>query len=63
MTGAPSNQSAESPSAAGAMKTVTLTNNGPAMIYPFIRGENIGQDPNATATNQYYDPQDVTGVE
>lgn len=49
--------------AEGAMKTVTLTNNSPDMIYPFIRGENIGQDPNATGTNHYYDPLDVTGQE
>jgi hypothetical protein len=53
MKNAPWNMSFESPSAAGAMKTITLTNNGPAMIYPFIRGENIGQDPNATSSNKY----------
>jgi hypothetical protein len=47
----------------GAMKTVTLTNNSPEMIYPFIRGENIGKDPNANPGNQYYDPLDVTGQE
>jgi hypothetical protein len=63
MPGAPSTQTVESPSAAGAMKTVTLTNNSSSMIYPFIRGENIGQDPNATSANKYYDPQDATGVE
>jgi hypothetical protein len=50
-----------SPSAEGAMKTVTLTNNGPAMIYPFIRGENLGKDPNSNS--QYYDPQDLVGKE
>jgi hypothetical protein len=49
--------------AEGAMKTVTLTNNSQDMIYPFIRGENIGKDPNATPGNQYYDPLDVTGQE
>ena len=63
MPGAPSTSSFESPSAAGAMKTITLTNNGPSMIYPFIRGENTGQDPNATSANKYYDPQDVVGQE
>ena len=63
MPGAPSTASVQSPSAAGAMKTITLTNNGPSMIYPFIRGENTGQDPNATSKNQYYDPQDVVGQE
>jgi hypothetical protein len=49
----------ESPSAAGAMKTITLTNNGPNTIYPFIRGENNGEDPNSTTKSKYYDPQDV----
>ncbi|MHB1556939.1 MAG: hypothetical protein ACYC61_05620, partial [Isosphaeraceae bacterium] len=60
---APGGQDLPSPAAAGAMKTVTLTNNSPEMIYPFIRGENQGKDPNATTTNQYYDPQDVHGHE
>jgi hypothetical protein len=63
MPGAPWNMSFPKPSADGAMKTITLTNNGPAMIYPFIRGENRGMDPNATSTNKYYDPQDVVGKE
>ncbi|WZO98625.1 hypothetical protein EP7_000205 [Isosphaeraceae bacterium EP7] len=45
------------------MKTITLTNNGNSMVYPFIRGANTGQDPNATSTNKYYDPQDVVGQE
>ena len=49
--------------AEGAMKTITLTNNGPVTIYPFIRGENIGQDPNATSGNKYYDPQDAVDQE
>ena len=34
----------------------------PATIYPFIRGENTGQDPASTSGNLYYDPQDVTGL-
>ncbi len=63
MPGAPWNESFPSPEEAGAMKTITLTNNGPNMIYPFIRGENRGQDPNATSPNTYYDPQDVVGME
>ena len=63
MPGAPSTASFQSPSAAGAMKTITLTNNGTSMVYPFIRGANTGQDPNATSTNKYYDPQDVVGQE
>jgi len=63
MPGAPWNKSFDSPSTAGAMKTITLTNNGPEMIYPFIRGENTGQDPNATSPNTYYDPQDVVKQE
>jgi len=63
MPGAPSTASFPSPSAAGAMKTITLTNNSGAMVYPFIRGANTGQDPNATSTNKYYDPQDVVGQE
>jgi hypothetical protein len=63
MPGAPWNMSFPSPSEAGAMKTITLTNNGPEMIYPFIRGENLGQDPNATSPNKYYDPQDALGLE
>ena len=45
------------------MKTITLTNNSGSMVYPFIRGANTGQDPNATSTNKYYDPQDVVGQE
>ena len=61
MPGAPSTASFPSPSAAGAMKTITLTNNGPSMVYPFIRGANTGQDPNATSTNKYYDRSDVVG--
>ena len=48
-----------SPSAAGAMKTITLRNNSKETIYPFIRGENNGMDPNSTTTFKYYDPQDV----
>ena len=52
-----------SPSAAGAMKTITLTNNSNASIYPFIRGENTGKDPNATPMNAPYDPQDLAGHE
>ncbi len=70
MSGAPSTASVESPSTAGAMKTITLTNNGQSMIYPFIRGENTGKDPNSPSKNpdgspknQYYDPQDVVGQE
>jgi hypothetical protein len=57
----PGKLSFPSPSAAGAMKTITLTNNDPEQIYPFIRGENRGQDPNATSPNKFYDPQDAEG--
>ena len=52
-----------SPSQAGAMKTVALTNNGPNTIYPFLRGENGGKDPNATSANVLYDPQDLMNKE
>jgi hypothetical protein len=52
-----------SPSKASAMKTITLTNNGPDMIYPFIWDANTGKDPNAKVilpnTNRYYDPEDL----
>ncbi len=52
-----------SPASVGAAKTITITNNGSDTIYPFLRGENGGKDPNATSTNQYYDPQDIHGHE
>jgi hypothetical protein len=51
----------------GAMKTITLTNNSPTMIYPFIRDTNTAVDPNAKNPpsgpnpNKYYDPQDLHG--
>jgi hypothetical protein len=53
-----------SPSKAGVEKTITLTNNSPDMIYPFIWDANTGKDPNATPAippnnDLYYDPQDV----
>jgi hypothetical protein len=38
----------------GAMKTITLTDNGPTMIYPFIRDSNTAMN-----GSQYYDPQDL----
>ena len=56
--GMPGNPSIPSPSTDGAMKTVTLTNNGPATIYPFIRGPNTGQDTASKTGNTFYDPQD-----
>ena len=51
------------PSAAGAMKTIKLRNNSQEMIYPFIRGENQGKDPNATPTNAPYEMATLTGPE
>lgn len=51
-----------SPEAAGAAKTVKITNNSPTTIYPFLRGQNDGQDPNATPAAAY-DPQDVSNHE
>jgi hypothetical protein len=56
--GMPGRPSFPSPSTDKAMKTVTLTNNGPATIYPFIRGQNNGQDGASKTGNTYYDPQD-----
>jgi hypothetical protein len=56
--GMPGRPSFPSPSQDKAMKTVTLTNNGPATIYPFIRGQNNGKDGASTTGNLYYDPQD-----
>jgi hypothetical protein len=55
-------QNIPSPSEAGATKTITIRNNGPDMIYPFLTGENIGQDGKST-TQPYYDPQDIMGHE
>jgi hypothetical protein len=53
-----------SPSKDNAMKTITLTNNSPHMIYPYIWEANTGKDPNAKPpippnTLAYYDPQDL----
>ena len=47
-----------SPAAAGAMKTITLTNYATSMIYPFLRTSNDGQDPN-DSNDGFYDPQDL----
>jgi hypothetical protein len=44
----------------GAIKTITITNNGPVTVYPFLSGENIGKAPLST-TGAFYDPQDITG--
>ena len=54
-----------SPAAAGAMKTITITNNGPDTIYPFLRGQNSGTDPNATPAKSEPpdDPQDLMNHE
>jgi hypothetical protein len=46
-----------SPESVGAAKTITLTNTSAAMIYPFLRGQNGGIDPNAKPPAPY-DPQD-----
>jgi hypothetical protein len=46
------------PDKVGAAKTITLTNNSSDTIYPFLRGENGGEDPNST-TGKLYDPQDL----
>ncbi len=51
-----------SPEAAGAMKTVTIINSGPETIYPFLRSQNIGVDPNADPPAPY-DPQDLVDHE
>jgi hypothetical protein len=51
-----------SPEAAGAAKSITITNNSAEMIYPFLRGGNFGQDPNSTS-GTFYDPQDRTNHE
>jgi hypothetical protein len=61
--GMPNRPSFPSPSTDGAMKTVTLTNNGPATIYPFIRGQNNGKDEASHTGNTYYDPQDPINKE
>jgi hypothetical protein len=51
------------PYQADAVKTITIRNNSTtAMIYPFLTGENIGQDPLST-TQPFYDPQDIMGHE
>jgi hypothetical protein len=46
-----------SPASVGAAKTITITNTGPSVIYPFLRGQNGGTDPN-DPNNSPYDPQD-----
>jgi hypothetical protein len=51
-----------SPAAKGAMKTITLTNYSANTIFPFMRSENIGKDPN-DSRDGYYDPQDLHGGE
>jgi hypothetical protein len=50
------------PAAVGAAKTITITNNGNGMIYPFLRGANSGIDPNASPKAPY-DPQDLANHE
>ncbi len=56
-------QNVPSPSKADATKTISLTNNSPDTIYPFIWDANTGADPNATPIPpnnlKYYDPQDL----
>jgi hypothetical protein len=57
-----------SPAVAGAMKTITITNDGPDMIYPFLRGQNSGIDPNSIGPDGKldpapYDPQDLVDHE
>jgi hypothetical protein len=47
-----------SPDAAGAAKTITITNYDTDTIYPFLRTENSGQDPNDSNEGPY-DPQDL----
>src|SRR5262245_48918767 len=47
-----------SPDAAGAAKTITITNYDSKTIYPFLRTENNGQDPN-DSNQGHYDPQDL----
>ncbi len=47
-----------SPAAAGAAKTITLTNFSPDTIYPFLRTSNDGKDPN-DSQKRLYDPQDL----
>jgi hypothetical protein len=63
----PFTDSLPSPEAAGAAKTIMITNYGTTTIYPFLRTENTGKDPHSndakTKFNQYYDPQDVHGAE
>ena len=54
----------DAPDVTGAEKTITFTNYGTTTIYPFLRTENQGKDPNASpAVKQYYDPQDYHGQE
>jgi hypothetical protein len=52
-----------SPDANGAGKTITISNYGPHTIYPFLRSENGGKDPNSTKVTKdgekWYDPQDL----
>src|SRR5262245_4195734 len=47
-----------SPQDAGAAKTITITNYHTETIYPFLRTENSGRDPN-DSQKRYYDPQDL----
>ncbi len=51
-----------SPESVGSAKTITITNTGPSMIYPFLRGQNGGIDPHATPPAPY-DPQDLANHE
>ncbi|MDG3004354.1 hypothetical protein [Paludisphaera mucosa] len=50
------------PASVGAAKTVTITNGSSSTIYPFLRGQNGGIDPNATPQAPY-DPQDLANKE
>jgi hypothetical protein len=47
-----------SPESAGAAKTITITNYHTDLIYPFLRTENSGKDPNDSYEGPY-DPQDL----
>lgn len=53
-------QDVPSPEASGAAKTFTISNTAPFMIYPFLRGANVGIDPHSSTPFPAgaYDPQD-----
>jgi hypothetical protein len=58
----------KSPEASGAAKYLSFTNYGIETIFPFLRTENTGKDPNSPLDpvnfpTNYYDPQDLHGKE